>query len=57
MQGIANELNLKLVTIQNDIRSESGKYNGSDESITIEELEKYLTEDVALVTFSVIQYR
>ena len=57
LQGIANELNLKLVTLQNDIRSESGKYNGSDESITIAELEKYLTDDVALVTFSVIQYR
>jgi kynureninase len=57
LQGIAKELNLKLVTIQNDIRSESGKYNGSDESITIAELEKYLTDDVALVTFSVIQYR
>ncbi|MFM2234097.1 MAG: hypothetical protein RLZZ240_681 [Actinomycetota bacterium] len=57
LQGIAKELNLKLVTIQNDIRSESGQYNGSDESITIAELEKYLTNDVALVTFSVIQYR
>jgi kynureninase len=57
LQGIAKELNLKLVTIQNDIRSESGKYNGSDESITIAELEKHLTDDVALVTFSVIQYR
>jgi kynureninase len=57
LQGIAKDLNLKLVTIQNDIRSESGQYNGSDESITIAELEKHLTEDVALVTFSVIQYR
>jgi kynureninase len=57
LQGIAKELNLKLVTIQNDIRSESGQYNGSDELITIAELEKYLTDDVALVTFSVIQYR
>jgi kynureninase len=57
LQGIANELNLKLVTIQNDIRSESGKYNGSDELITGSELEKYLNEDVALVTLSIIQYR
>ena len=57
LQGIAKELNLKLVAIQNDIRSESGQYNGSDESITIAELEKHLTDDVALVTFSVIQYR
>ena len=57
LQGIANELNLKLVTIQNDIRSESGKYNGSDELITSSELEKYLNEDVALVTLSIIQYR
>jgi kynureninase len=57
LQGIAKELNLKLVTIQNDIRSEAGQYNGADESITIAELEKYLTDDVALVTFSVIQYR
>jgi kynureninase len=46
-----------LVTIQNDIRSESGKYNGSDELITSAELEKYLNDDVALVTLSVIQYR
>jgi kynureninase len=45
------------VTIQNDIRSESGKYNGSDELITSAELEKYLNDDVALVTLSVIQYR
>jgi kynureninase len=57
LQGIAKELNLKFVTIQNDIRSESGQYNGSDESITIAELENHLTDDVALVTFSVIQYR
>ena len=57
LQGIAKELNLKLITIQNDIKSESGQYNGSDESITIAELEKHLTDDVALVTFSVIQYR
>jgi len=57
LQGIANELKLKLVTIQNDIRSESGKYNGSDELITSAELEKYLNDDVALVTLSVIQYR
>jgi kynureninase len=57
LQGIATELNLKLLTIQNDIRSESGKYNGSDELITSSELEKYLNEDVALVTLSVIQYR
>ena len=57
LQGIANELNLKLVTIQNDIRSDSGKYNGSDELITSSELEKYLNDDVALVTLSVIQYR
>ena len=57
LQGIANELNLKLVTIQNDIRSESRKYNGSDELITSTELEKYLNDDVALVTLSVIQYR
>ena len=57
MQGIANELKLNLVIIQNDIRSESGKYNGSDELITSSELEKYLNDDVALVTLSVIQYR
>ena len=57
LQGIAKELKLNLITIQNDIRSEAGKYNGSDESISINELEKYLTNDVALATFSVIQYR
>jgi kynureninase len=57
LQGIAKELNLKLVTIQNDIRSDSGKYNGSDELITSTELKKYLNDDVALVTLSVIQYR
>ena len=57
LQGIANELNLKLITIQNDIKSINGKYNGSTELISVEELQKHLNEDVALVTFSVIQYR
>ena len=57
LQGIAQELNLNLVTIQNDIRSKAGQYNGSDEIISVSELTKYLNDDVALVTFSVIQYR
>jgi kynureninase len=34
-----------------------GKYNKSNELITPQVLETYLNEDVALVTFSVIQYR
>jgi kynureninase len=57
LQGIAKELNLKLVVIPNEIKSESGKYNGANELITTSDLEKYLNDDVALVTFSVIQYR
>ena len=57
LQGIADELKLNLVTIKNDIRTIEDKYNGSTELITTSELEKYLNDDVALVTFSVIQYR
>ena len=57
LQGIADELKLNLVTIKNDIRTIEEKYNGSTELITTSELEKYLNDDVALVTFSVIQYR
>lgn len=57
LQGIADELKLNLVTIQNDIKTMDGKYNESNELITPQVLETYLNEDVALVTFSVIQYR
>ncbi len=48
MQGIADELGLTLVTIQNELDAEL---------ITPELLTPYLNDDVALVTFSVIAYR
>lgn len=57
LQGIAKELDLNLITIPNDIKTKNGKYNGSTELISAEELKGFLTEDVALVTLSVIQYR
>ena len=51
LQGLARQFNLKLVTIDN----EPGDAN--HERITPEILEKYLNDDVALVTLEVIQYR
>ncbi len=52
VQGYADRLGLKLITINNE--------DGSDavhERITPELLEKYLSDDVAVVTLEVIQYR
>jgi len=52
LQGYADRLGLKLITIENE--------DGSDcqhERITPEILEKYLSGDVAVVTLEVIQYR
>ena len=52
LQGYADRLGLKLVMIDNE--------DGSDcvhERITPEILEKYLSDDVAVVTLEVIQYR
>ncbi len=52
MQGLADKMGLKLVIIDNE--SNSG---ANCERITPEILEKYLNQDVALVTLEVIQYR
>ena len=51
LQGIAHRFGLNLVTIDN----EPGE--AKHERITPEILEKYLNDDVALVTLEVIQYR
>ena len=51
LQGIARQFGLKLITIDN----EPG--DTAHERITPEILEKYLNDDVALVTLQVIQYR
>ena len=51
LQGIARQFGLNLVTIDN----EPGE--AKHERITPEILEKYLNDDVALVTLEVIQYR
>jgi kynureninase len=52
LEGIAQQLGLKLVIIDN----ENPKI-ATNERITTEVLAPYLNEDVALVTFQVIQYR
>jgi kynureninase len=52
LEGIANEHGLKLIIIDNE-DSNSKEY----ERITLEYLEPYLSEDVSLVTFQVLQYR
>lgn len=52
LDGIAKQLGLKLIIIDNETPG-SAEY----ERITPEILERYLNEDVALVTFEVIQYR
>lgn len=52
LQGLAREYGLNLVTIDNEDSKVS-----SNELITEELLSKYLTEDVALVSLQVIQYR
>ena len=52
LQGIAKQLGLNLVIIYNEDPAIA-----ENELITAEILEKHMSEDVALVTFEVIQYR
>ncbi len=52
LDGIAKQLGLKLVIIDNESPG-----SAENERITPEILEKYLNDDVALVTLEVIQYR
>ena len=52
LDGIAKQLGLNLVIINNEDPAIA-----ENELITAELLEKYMSEDVALVTFEVIQYR
>lgn len=52
LDGIAKQLGLNLVIIDNEDPAIA-----DNELITAELLEKYMSEDVALVTFEVIQYR
>ena len=52
LEGIAKQFSLNLVIIDNEDPAIA-----ENELITAELLEKYMTEDVALVTFEVIQYR
>jgi kynureninase len=57
MQGIAEELDLNLVVIPNDLKEHSTGETFSDELVTPEILNPYLNDDVALVTLSVVAYR
>jgi kynureninase len=52
LEGIAKQLSMNLIIIDNEDPAIA-----DNELITAELLEKYMTEDVALVTFEVIQYR
>ena len=52
LEGIARQLSMNLVIIDNEDPAIA-----ENELITAELLEKYISEDVALVTFEVIQYR
>ncbi len=52
LDGIAKQLSLNLIIIDNEDPTIA-----ENELITAELLEKYMSEDVALVTFEVIQYR
>lgn len=52
LEGIAKQFNLKLVIIDNESPG-----SAENERITPEILQPYLSDDVALVTFEVIQYR
>ena len=52
LDGIAKQLGLNLIIINNEDPAIA-----DNELITAELLEKYMSEDVALVTFEVIQYR
>lgn len=57
MQGIADELGLNLVVIPNELMEHQVGSSFSDERITPEILQPYLSDDVALVTLSVVAYR
>jgi len=57
MQGIAEELDLNLVIIPNELLEHSTGESSSNELVTPEILNPYLTDDVALVTLSVVAYR
>ena len=57
LQGIAEELDLNLVTIPNDLREHSLGEPFSNELVSSETLLPYLNDDVALVTLSVVAYR
>lgn len=52
MEGIASELGMELVFIENEDRTLS-----QNELITPDLLKKYLDDDVALVTLQILQYR
>jgi len=52
LAGIAKQLGLNLVTIDNESAG-----SAENERITVDILKPYMSEDVALVTFEVIQYR
>jgi kynureninase len=52
MQGLANQLGLKLITINNEDPTIS-----EHELITPEILKQYMSDDVALVSLEVVQYR
>ncbi len=52
LKGIAEQFGLKLIIIDNEDPAIA-----ENELITTELLEKYMSEDVAMVTFEVIQYR
>jgi kynureninase len=57
MQGIAEELGLNLVVIPNELTEHEVGSPFSDERVTPEILQPYLSDDVALVTLSVVAYR
>lgn len=57
MQGIAEELDLNLIVIPNDLQEHSNGESFSNELVTLEILKPYLNDDVALVTISVVAYR
>jgi kynureninase len=57
MQGIADELDLNLVIIPNDLREHTSGEAFSNERVTAELLQPYLNADVAVVTLSVVAYR
>lgn len=57
LQGIAEELDLNLVTIPNDLKEHERGQTFSNELVTSDILLPYLSDDVALVTLSVVAYR